>query len=813
MKQKKSQALSPKQSELMQVAVAFHQAGQLDEAEQQYRKLLAVLPTNTALLSNLGTIAIQKGDLDSALKLFERSLFINPNQANTIHNCGIALKDLKRLNDALVRFDSAIALVPNYVEAHFNRSVTLYELKRLNDALVSFDDVIALNPDYADAHFNRGVVLHDLNRLDEAFEVYKYTISLMPQYFAVYFKCGLLLHELNNLQEALAYFDCAIALKPDYADAYFSRANTLCRLERLEDAIVSYDQVIVLTPEFTGAYIIRGNVLQHLKRLDEALISYDFVISMKADDAEAYCCRANVLHDLKRFDEAVISCRYALEIDPEYAEAYNNLGLTMLELGRLEEAEASFLKAIKYDPNHAKAYNGLGVISSRLGRLNSEYFKKALAISPEYNDIFSNWLFNASMSASLNPSELFAEHLLYAEQYEAPLRPYWQSHNNDKDPYRCIQIGFVSGDFCDHAIASFVEPLLIHLSQFSSLTLHAYYNRVQIDKVSLRLQGYFSFWTAVVGLSDDELAEKIRSDGIDVLIDLSGHTSHNRLLTFARKPAPIQASWMGYPGTTGLKAMDYYLTDPFMLPIEQFREQFTEKIAYLPCSAPFMPFLTAPDVNELPALTNGYITFGSFNRLNKLSFEVISLWAKLLLALPDSRLIVAAMPVSGYDNVISWFAEHGISQNRLIFYPRSTMDEYLALHHLVDICLDTFPYNGGTTTCHALWMGVPTLTIMGKTQPGRAGAGLLRTVGLEEFIAYEMEDFINKGFCLAQDINSLVKVRKELRLRFKQSPRGQPQIIANGLEQILRFMWQRWCDDLPSIDLDISHYNNLVTLT
>ncbi len=813
MKQKKSQALSPKQSELMQVAVAFHQAGQLDEAEQQYRKLLAVLPTNTALLSNLGTIAIQKGDLDSALKLFERSLFINPNQANTIHNCGIALKDLKRLNDALVRFDSAIALVPNYVEAHFNRSVTLYELKRLNDALVSFDDVIALNPDYADAHFNRGVVLHDLNRLDEAFEVYKYTISLMPQYFAVYFKCGLLLHELNNLQEALAYFDCAIALKPDYADAYFSRANTLCRLERLEDAIVSYDQVIVLTPEFTGAYIIRGNVLQHLKRLDEALISYDFVISMKADDAEAYCCRANVLHDLKRFDEAVISCRYALEIDPEYAEAYNNLGLTMLELGRLEEAEASFLKAIKYDPNHAKAYNGLGVISSRLGRLNSEYFKKALAISPEYNDIFSNWLFNASMSASLNPSELFAEHLLYAEQYEAPLRPYWQSHNNDKDPYRCIQIGFVSGDFCDHAIASFVEPLLIHLSQFSSLTLHAYYNRVQIDKVSLRLQGYFSFWTAVVGLSDDELAEKIRSDGIDVLIDLSGHTSHNRLLTFARKPAPIQASWMGYPGTTGLQAMDYYLADKFFLPQEPFKDQFTEKLVYLPATAPFNPHNSAPDVNALPALTNGYITFGSFNRLNKFSPEVISVWAKLMLALPTSRLILAGMPESGYDTLITWFAEHGIVHERLSFYPRSNIVEYLALHHQIDMCLDTFPYNGGTTTCHATWMGVPTLTMAGQTPASRAGASLLQQLGLDDFVSNNVNEFVNKGLSLANDLERLTEIRKVLRKRFELSAYHQPELIAKSLEQALRIMWQRWCDDLPSIDLDISHYNNLVTLT
>ena len=804
MKPNKNKALTQKQNEMMQVAVALHQTGQLDEAEKLYRKLLKVVPTNTVLLSNLGTIAIQNSDLDAALKLFQRSLLINPDQANTLYNFGIALKELKRVDDALINFDRAIALMPDYIEAHFIRSVTLYELKRLNDALLSFNVVLALIPDYADAHFNRGMVLQDLNRLDEAFEAYKHTISLIPEYFAVYFKCGQVLHELNNFQEALAYFDCAIALKPDYADAYFNRGNTLCGLKRLEEAVASYDQVIALNPDWIAVYIVRGNVLQHLKRLDDALISYDCVITIKPDNAEAYCHRANVLHDLKRYIEAEASCREALLINPEFAEAFKNLGLTLLELGRLEEAEASFLKAIKYNPNHAETYNGLGVISSRLGRLNSEYFKKALAISPEYNDIFSNWLFNASMSASLNASELLTEHLLYAEQYEAPLRSEWQSHSNDKDPQRCLQIGFVSGDFCDHAIASFVEPLLIHLSQVSSLTLHAYYNHVQIDKVSIRLQGYFAFWTSVVGLNDDELADKIRADGIDVLIDLSGHTAHNRLLTFARKPAPILASWIGYPGTTGLVAMDYYLADHFYLPQQSFKDQFTEKLVYLPATAPFMPHETVADVNKLPAKSNGYITFGSFNRLNKINVEVVAVWAELMRSLPTSRLILGGMPDNGYDNLIALFVGQGIVSERLSFYHRRSMNEYLALHHQIDICLDTFPYNGGTTTCHAVSMGVPTLTMVGQTPASRSGCSLMLRLGLDYFVANSAHDFVNKGLSVANDLERLSQIRMELPTRFRLSAFQKPELIAKGLEQAIRMMWQRWCDNLPPKMIDVS---------
>jgi protein O-GlcNAc transferase len=330
------------------------------------------------------------------------------------------------------------------------------------------------------------------------------------------------------------------------------------------------------------------------------------------------------------------------------------------------------------------------------------------------------------------------------------------------------------------------------------LSLHAYSNHAIEDAVTQRIKGHFAYWHSIVSLSDEALAEKIRADSIDILIDLSGHTAGNRLLAFARKPGPVQVSWIGYPGTTGLQAVDYFLTDRFCLPPGQFDDQFTEKIVYLPACTPFMPSNEAPLVNALPALNNGFVTFGSFNRLSKLSPSVIALWSQLLRALPDSRIVLGAVPQDGYDALIDSFAQEGIVRERLSFHPKC------GLHHQVDICLDTFPYNGGTTIWHALWMGVPTLTLAGNTVAGRSGAAILGNSGLEVFIAHDPADFVQKGLLWSVNLAALSDIRTELRERFTQSAVGQPALIAAGLERALRSMWQRWCDGLPPAVLDVS---------
>ena len=312
-------------------------------------------------------------------------------------------------------------------------------------------------------------------------------------------------------------------------------------------------------------------------------------------------------------------------------------------------------------------------------------------------------------------------------------------------------------------------------------------------------------WTPTVSLSDAALAQRIEEDRIDVLIDLSGHTAGNRLAMFALRPAPVQASWIGYPGTTGLRAMDYYLADRYFLPIAEFASQFTEKLVHLPATVPFLPAPTAPEVNELPALANGHITFGSFNRLSKLRPSVVAMWSKLLRALPHSRMLIGGMPRDGqYDFLIDWFAAEGIARERISFLPMCGTDAYLALHHRVDVCVDAFPYTGGTTTAHALWMGVPTLTLAGATPPTRQGVLIMSHAGLDEFVAHDPAEFERKGLSLAADLPALARVRDTLRERCRESLLQRPDVIAAGLDRALRTMWQRWCAGLEPEAFEVS---------
>jgi len=306
-------------------------------------------------------------------------------------------------------------------------------------------------------------------------------------------------------------------------------------------------------------------------------------------------------------------------------------------------------------------------------------------------------------------------------------------------------------------------------------------------------------------LLDADLAEKICSDGIDILIDLSGHTAYNRLPVFARKPAPLQASWIGYPGTTGLESMDYFFCDKRWLPQGQFASQFTEKLAYLPATAAFQPETTAPAVSELPALHNGYVTFGSFNRMDKVNRATIQIWAQVLRAVPDARMLLGN--VTGDENkqrVIDWFEHAGVAVERLDLRPRSDMATYLALHSEVDVCLDTLPYGGGTTVYHALWMGVPTVTLAGSTPASRQATCILGHCGLDEFVCDDVESFVRKSILTASSVDVLSTIRTGMRERVLTSPLGQPALVAKGLERALRMMWERWCAELPAQSLDVA---------
>jgi protein O-GlcNAc transferase len=506
-----------------------------------------------------------------------------------------------------------------------------------------------------------------------------------------------------------------------------------------------------------------------------------------------------------RKDEALAAMQEATRLLPGDAEVFCNLGVMLTKIMRLEEAEACLQNAISIDPKFDDSYLHLGFVYASLEKFPQAeaMFRRAVADSKPsdnaQNDMrHSSLLFLLSHNPALSAAELFAEHVAIGRWLEGPLGPARPQFFNEREPERRLKVGFVSGDFRTHALANFFEPVLEKLKDHSGLELHGYYNYEIEDDTTRRMRKCFSEWHPVSTLSDLEFVRLIKANRIDILIDLSSHTSHNRLRAFALKAAPIQASWMGYPGTTGLQAMDYYLADKYFLPPGQFDNSFTEKIAYLPASSSFQPYADSPPVNPLPALAAGFITFGSFNRLGKLNPFTIRLWCRLLRELPNSIMIMAAIPLDERRQALAEiFKAEGVGNERLAFFPRSDMLTYMALHHQIDICLDTFPYTGGTTTNHALWMGVPTLTLAGQTPASRSGAAILAPVGLAGFIAASPDDFVQKGLLWSTELAALAEVRSGLRERWLGSVR-QHEIVASGLNAALRHMWRRWCAGLPA---------------
>jgi predicted O-linked N-acetylglucosamine transferase (SPINDLY family) len=594
------------------------------------------------------------------------------------------------------------------------------------------------------------------------------------------------------------------------------------------------------TPLHGYGWKVLGAALQAQNKLDDALLCMRKSVDLRSGDAEALNNLGSTLWKAGYPLDAEISLRRAITIKPGYVEAYSNLGITLLELGRFKEAEEQLRLAIKLNPDFAPAHSNLGLVCKDQGRLdeaetsllralqlNSQYhdalcnlglvyqdqrqqrkaaeiFRHAMTLRPEDGNIHSNLLFCLLLESELSPQQLFAEHRAFGEKFEGPLRPDWPAHGNAKDPKRRLKIGIVSGDLFHHAVANFIGPLVKHWATNNTLALHAYYSHHVNDSVTEQLRNSFEHWNAVQSLSDADLAKKIQDDGIDILVDLSGHTARNRLLTFARKPAPIQVSWMGYPATTGLRSMDYYFAAEFLAPPGLMDDQFTEKLVTLKASAPLQASDLVADVNALPALGNGFLTFGSFNRPNKISPRVVALWSQVLRALPTARMFLAGIPDMENSAIASWFAEHGITKERLQFHARCDLATYLKLHQCVDIHLDTFPYSGGTTTLHALSMGVPTLTIPGKIAFSRVSGAEMNQVGLDNFVAGNPDEYLNLALYWSQNLDELATIRKGLPERLLSSHAGRPRVVADHIESAFRSMWRRWCGGLPAQSFAVS---------
>lgn len=691
----------------------------------------------------------------------------------------------------------------------------------LDQALALYQAVFELQPGHAGAHHALAALARQAGDLATAIPHYAAALEGDPataahwlDYLAALVKARqfsaaaelLALGRANGLQDpALDGIDqlLAGASAPDAAE--IDAAAKLFAQGKVDAADAAARSLIERFPQHPFGWKLLGGVAHRRGAAEQALHGMAMAARFNPDDGETLSNLGLLLMRANRLDEAEITLRRALAQQPDNADAHNHLAITLAELGRLPEAQASASAALAISPHHERASITYALVLQSQSRLTEAVaaYRALLERNPGNTDAHSNLLFCLSEVSGITPQALFAEHLHYGRQVERNIAPP-APLDNIPDPERRLRVGFVSGDLRNHAVATFIEPVFERLAGRPGVELYAYYTHSLNDATSERLRGHLDHWRGVSMLGDAELEQLVRADGIDILFDLSGHTAFNRLPAFARRMAPLQVSWMGYPGTTGVTAMDYVLADRKFLPHGRFDHLFTEKLVQLPLSVPFMPHADAPDVGPLPALENGHITFGSFNRLSKINRQVVGAWAALLRAVPDARLLVAGMPEGdGRGQLLSWLEEESIAPQRLELHARAPMNEYLALHNRVDLALDTFPYTGGTTTMHAGWMGVPTLTLAGGTVPGRQSASFLEHSGLAQFIASDVDDFVARGAAICADLPALAAIRSGLRGYFMLPGSDTMTKVADGVEHALRLMWRRWCQGLPPHSFEV----------
>lgn len=512
----------------------------------------------------------------------------------------------------------------------------------------------------------------------------------------------------------------------------------------------------------------------------------------------------NALARLRRSAEAEAALREALRLQAGYAEAWLSLSAELATQNRLREAAAAAREALRLAPGLGRAQINLGGIYDRLGELGaaSGHYRRARELDPADLGAWSGELYCLSHDATLDPQRVFLAHRSFGEHAEAKFAGERTPHDNDRDPQRPLRVGVVSADLRDHPVARFLEPIWSRLDA-AAVRLVAYDNAPSDDAVARRLRSHVQDRVDVSRLTDDALAARIRADRIDILIDHSGHTAGNRLGVFARKPAPVQVMWFGYPGTSGLRAMDYRLVDPVVAPPGRLDQLFTEKLAYLPAMLVMEKPAVLPPVAPAPCLDKGHITYGSFNRMNKLGDAVLGLWAQILGRVPNSRLLVGAVPDDATAAELRRrMVAAGIDTARVDLLPRLAMADYLRAHARIDLLLDAFPWTSGTTAHLGLWMGVPTLTLAGQSLAARLGAGAMAAAGLQEFVAESADRYVETAVQAAVQPDRLHAVRMTLRDRLERDRERIPALVAKALEQRLRQMWQRWCAGLSPSVLD-----------
>lgn len=709
----------------------------------------------------------QSGRLTEAETIYRQILSEQPSHGDALHLLGVVFHQRGQHRLAQEWISRAIEAHPANAAAHSNLGEAYRATGRLDDAIACYRHALELQPNLANALNNMGEALRAMGRLDEAIAAFQGSLSIQPYFAPGYNNLGIALSATGRLEESIATYHQALAMRPDYAEAWNNLGISLAALGRLHESVAAYQRALQISPEYANAHSNLAHVFWEQGLLDDAIAASRRAITLKPNLTAAHMNLGNALKDLGLLDEALAAFRHAIEMGSDYTEGQNDLAHGPEHRGELDESIAEYHREQRSDPN-------LAVVSSNL-------------------------IYALHLQPGLDPQVIAAEQGRWNEQFCDPVKQFARAHTNERNPDRRLRVGYVSPDFRAHALGRNILPLLEH-HEHQDFEIVCYSGVSKDDALTEKFRGIADHWRCIVGMSDEALAELIRRDKVDILVDLSQHSAGNRLPVFARRPAPVQVSFAGYPASAGVDAIPYRISDRYLEANESTNASAdrAEQVFLIESFWCYAPQVDAP-TTALSAVKSGAVTFGCLSNFCKINEPVLQLWAKILNATPASRLVLLTPEGNSRQRVHEILARYGIERDRTVFVGRCSHLAYLERYRELDIVLDPFPYNGHTTTLDALWMGVPVVSLAGAAPVARAGLSILTNLGLTELIASSEEDYFKIAVRLARDLPRLAERRHDLRSQLEASLLMDGPRFARNIEVAYRTMWRQWCVESPSL--------------
>ncbi len=777
-------------------AQRHHREKRVAEAEAIYRRILTENPDHADALHYLAALDMDAGRFAPAEDGMRRSLQLKPREPSTHVNLGILLARSSRPDEAAASFRSALALDPFRVGALLGLGGILRGQRRHEEAVRTARKAVAIEPRNAQACALLGAALQDDGKSGEAVEWLERAVTLQPGDARLHYNLGAARRSAGQVAAAMAAYRQALAIDPGLAEAHNNLGVLLTDREDAAGAVSHLTLARELSPDNAVVHNNLGRALSQLGRYAEAISSFSRALELDPSYAEAIANTGAAERSLGRLEAGEGSLRRAIALKPEFAEAHANLGLTLRDLGRLDEALSSVNRSLELRSDIGEMHGNLGLVLNALGRHREALAsaRRATALKPESAQTRRALLGMLVYAAEWDPASHFRDHRTYAQITRVPVATP-AAYPNKRDPTRRLRVGYVSSDLRTHPIARNMLPIFSHTDRKAFETF-IYADITAPNEVTRRCQSLVDQWRNVTGLSDTQLAQAVRDDGIDILVILAGRFDRNRPGVASYRAAPVQVSFHD-PATSGFDDIDYLLADPVLV-APASRERFSERVVRLP-SFYIHHSLPAPEVGPLPALARGVVTFGVVNNPAKLSDEALALFAGALQSVPHSRLLFrfrdryASAALRG--RILELLTRAGLAEERIDILQREDPNTHpLGIYNRIDIGLDPKPFTGSTTTFESLWMGVPVVTLRGQTMVGRWSASMLKATGLETLVGDTPADYAAVAARLAGDLPGLAVLRVGLRQRVAGSPLCDGPRRARQVERLYRAFWRRWCD-------------------